>query len=232
MRMFLVLLSLVVVLNIVSPLAAANANIILNGSFESPVVPTGNFTNFLGGSSSIPSWSVFGTEVSIVNGSFSEAGVSFPAEDGNQWLDLTGQGSNSTEGVLQTITTTAGDQYQLSYWIGNTTGGGGAFGTTSTVDVSLNGTSAFSDTNSNVSPTTLNWEQFIHTFVATGTSTMLAFQNGDPADDNSNGLDNLVLTDLGPAPPAIPEPASLGLLGAGLAFLFLTWSGLIRRKRA
>ncbi|HEV8030688.1 MAG TPA: DUF642 domain-containing protein [Stellaceae bacterium] len=207
----------------------ANANLIANGSFETPVVPTGSFTNFPVGSALLTDWSVFGplgTNVSIVSGSFSQNGVTFPAEDGSQFLDLTGDGSNSTEGVSQAVTTTAGDQYQLSYWIGNTTGGG-IFGTTSTVKVSLNGTLAFSDTNSNVSPITLSWEQFIHTFVATGTSTILAFQNGDPAGDNANGFDNVILTDLGPAPPAVPEPASLGLLGAGLAFF-----GLIRKRRA
>ena len=200
----------------------ANANIILNGSFETPPVPTGNFTNFPVGSASLTDWSVFGppgTAVSIVSGAFSQNGVSFPAEDGNQWLDLTGDNSNSTEGVSQTAATTVGDQYQLSYWIGNTTGGG-IFGTTSTVNVSLNGTPTFSDTNSNVSPTTLSWEQFIHTFVATGTSTTLGFQNGDPAEDNSNGLDNVALIDLGPTPPpSIPEPASLGLLAMGIGLL-------------
>jgi hypothetical protein len=162
-----------------------------------------------------------------VSGTFSQNGVSFPAEHGSQWLDLTGFNSNSTEGVSQIVATTVGDQYRLSYWIGNTTGDG-IFGTTSTVNVSLNGTPTFSDTNSNVSPATLNWEQFTHSFAATAASTALAFANGDPAGDNSNGLDNVVLIDLGPAPPpsGIPEPASFGLPAAGLAFL-----GLMRKRQ-
>jgi hypothetical protein len=94
------------------------------------------------------------------------------------------------------------------------------------VNVSLDTTPTFSDTNSNVSPTTLNWEQFTHTFVAGGTSTTLAFANGDPLADNSNGLDNVVLVDLGPAVPIVPEPGSFGLLAAGLALF-----GLLRRKQ-
>jgi hypothetical protein len=208
----------------------ANANIILNGSFEAPIVPSGGFTNFPPGSVALTNWGVngpTGTNVSIVSTSFSQNGVSFPAEDGNQWLDLTGNGSNLTEAVFQTVATTAGDQYQLSYWIGNTTGGG-IFGTTSTVNVTVNGVAGFLDTNANVSPNTLNWEQFTHTFVANSASTTLNFANGDPAGDNSNGLDNVVLIDLGPAPPpsGVPEPASLGLLAAGLAFL-----GLMRKNR-
>ena len=81
--------------------------------------------------------------------------------------------------VQQAVATIVGDQYQLSYWIGNTTGGG-IFGTTSTVNVSLNEAPTFSDTNATSSPTTQNWEQFTHTFVATGTATTLAFLNGAP----------------------------------------------------
>lgn len=204
---------------------AIQAGLIVNGSFEEPTVPNGGFTNFNVGSSLLTGWNVFGpsgTNVSIVSGSFSQFGVSFPAEDGKQWLDLTGDGSNTTEGVSQSVATTVGDRYQLSYYVGNTTGGG-IFGTTSTVDVSLNGVLTFTDTNSNVSPTTQNWEQFTHTFVAGASTTTLAFQNGDPSTDNLNGFDNVVLIDLGPAASsAVPEPASAGLLVVGLALLTLT----------
>lgn len=202
--------------------SGASAALIANGSFETPIVPTGGFTDFAVGSGALTGWTVFGpagTNVSIVSGSFSQNGVTFEAEDGSQWLDLTGDGSNSTEGVSQAVTTTIGDQYQLSYFIGNTTGGG-IFGTTSSVDVSLNGVPTFADTNSNVSPTDLNWEQFTHTFVATGTSTTLAFQNADPPNDNSNGLDNVVLVDQGPAP--VPAP----LIGFGIP-VFLAVGGLL-----
>ena len=208
----------------VAPLAGAN--LVTNASFETPVVPAGSFTNFGVASLALTGWSVSGlsfTNVSIVSGSFSQNGVSFPAEDGSQWLDLTGDGSNSNESVSQPVVTTAGDQYQLSYYIGNTTGGQ-IFGTTSTVDVLLNGSLAFVDTNALPSPTTLIWEQFTHTFIASGATTSIGFRNADPSTDNSNGLDNVVLTDLGPAGPA-PEPATLALIGVGLAAL-----GFSRRK--
>jgi hypothetical protein len=106
--------------------------------------------------------------------------------------------------------------------VGNTTGGG-IFGTTSTVNVSINGTPTFSDTNSTVSPTTQNWEQFTHIFKATSGSTTLGFLNGDPPSDNNNGLDNVVLTEFN---GTTPEPGTLILLGTGIVGL----AGVLRRK--
>ena len=97
----------------------ARANLITNGSFEMPVVPVGNFTNFLTGSALITGWTVTGPEVSVVSGTFTQSGFTFPAQNGNQWLDLTGgEGTNSFEGVVQTVSTTPGTNYDLSYWVG------------------------------------------------------------------------------------------------------------------
>jgi hypothetical protein len=207
------------------------APIIANGDFETPLVTAGSFTNFTVGTGTLTGWNVVGPAgqaVSIVSGTFSQNGVSFPAESGSQWLDMTGFNNNSTEGISQSFATTAGDLYQLSFWVGNTTGGS-IFGTTSTVNVQLNGSAFTSATNSLVSPTTLTWEQFTATFTAAGASTSLAFLNGDPNFDNSNGLDNIVVTDLGPAPPTgVPEPATVGVLGAGLLGLV----GVRRKRKA
>jgi hypothetical protein len=219
MKSFTILASAVA--SLLAASSGASANLVGNGSFEAPTVPSGSFTNFTVGSSALTDWTVFGpagTNVSIVSGTFMQNGVTFNAQDGNQWLDLTGDGSNSTEGVSQAVTTTIGDQYQVSYYIGNTSGGS-TFGTTSMVIVLVNGVPTFTDTNSNPDLTGLNWEQFTHTFVATGTSTTLGFQNDDPSNDNSNGLDNVVLTDLGPVP--VPAP----LIGFGLP-VFLAVAGL------
>jgi hypothetical protein len=201
---------------------------ILNGSFETPVVTPGTFLLFSVGSALIPNWTVVGVgaqNVGIVSGTFTQNGVTFPAQSGSQWLDLTGLDSNSTEGVSQSVATIAGHLYQLSYFIGNTTGGG-IFGTTSTVNVQLNGVQTFSDTNSAVNPTSLTWQEFTHTFTATGATTTLAFRNGDPASDNSNGLDNITLLDLGPAVTPVPEPATLLLLVFGAVSL-----GAVARRR-
>jgi hypothetical protein len=215
------LISLIATAGLLVGAGAANANVLTNGSFETPATAAGTFTNYAVGSTGLTGWTVTGPSggcgVSTVSGTFSQGGVTFEAEDGSQWLDLTGDGCNTTEGVAQTVTTTSGDKYQLSYWIGNTTGGG-IFGTTSTASVFLNGsaTAAFTDTNSTADSTGLNWEEFTHTFVA-GSSTTLDFVNEDPGSDNSNGLDNVVLLDEGPATIGVPEPLTLSLFGAGLA---------------
>ena len=67
------------------------------------------------------------------------------------------------------------------------------------------------------------------TFTASGSTTLIEFLNADPRGDNSNGLDNVSVVEEGGTggPPAVPEPASLSLLGFAIAGL-----GLFRRKAA
>ncbi len=198
----------------------ARANLITNPSFENPVVPAGSFQNFSTGSTGITGWTVTGpagTGVSVVSTTFAQGGVTFEAKDGNQWLDLTGDGSNSTEGVMQTATTAPGTNYVLTFFVGNTTGGG-IFGTTSAAALKVNGTLVGTFTNSNAASTNLNWEQFTYNFTASGASTLIEFDNADPASDNSNGLD-LVDLEVGSGTSGVPEPASVALVCSALALL-------------
>ena len=208
----------------------ANANLILNPSFEMPVVPVTSFTSFpVPPGTGIPNWTVVGaagTEVSIVNGTYTKECCVFAPDpsDGAQWLDLTGFSSNKFEGVEQTVPTTTGTTYDLSFLVGNVYDPTGVFGTTSKVEVRLGGiagTVLGDFTNSSTTPGVLNWKPFATTFVAgAGATTTLDFLNLDPATDNSNGLDSLVLT-AEPA-PGIPEPGTLTLLGLGIIGLGLT----------
>jgi hypothetical protein len=210
----------------VSTIASA-ANLINNGSFETQTVPAGGFSNFGTGSTGITGWTVVGPEASIVSGTYVSAGLSFPAEDGAQWLDLTGDLSNRVEGVEQTIATVPGTTYDLSYFVGNQVGAPTVYGTTSTVAVLVNGNVIQTATNSNGSGTTQNWEQFQTSFLATSSSSVLEFLNEDPSTDNTNGLDNVVLT--GSPGSTVPEPSTLWLLAVGMAgtslVVFRKWRG-------
>jgi hypothetical protein len=197
------------------------AQLVANGGFELPLVPVGGFTLFNSGGS-FTGWSVVGApgNVGIASTTFTQFGFAFPAQSGNQWLDLTGLSSNRATGVQQTVTTVPGTLYDLSFWVGNISGG--IFGTASTVNVFVNGSALAPATNSSVVGTnTLTWQRFTRSFSATGPSTTLAFINGDPAADNSNGLDSVALT-LGTT--TVPEPGSLGLVAVGLM-------GLVPRLR-
>src|SRR5882724_10956401 len=205
---------------------AKAVNIVANGSFETPTVPVGGFTTFASGSNAISDWTVVGpsgTSIAIINETFTQFGFTFPAQDGVQWLDLTGLNSNTTDGVQQTVATTPGALYDLSFFVGNISNPGGLFGTTSTVGVQINGGPVVSFPNcGGVGSTSLVWQQFTLPFTATAATTSITFINQDPSGDNNNGLDNVSLT-LGQS-TGVPESAStlfllatglLGLLGYG-----------------
>lgn len=201
---------------------------IVNGGFETPAPPPHGFTNFLSGSTLINGWSVVGPEVSIVSNTYTSFGIDFPAQSGSAWLDLTGDLSNRAEGVQQTFTTVPGTTYNVTFWVGNVVNPGGPYGTTSTVNMTVNGSPAFSATNSGGAGTSTQfWQQFTTSFTASGTSTTLAFLNGDPASDNTNGLDNVVVTAGGNGTPStVPEPSTLAMLATGLIGLV----PLVRRR--
>ena len=205
------------------------ANLITNGSFESPTVPLAGYTDYASGSTTIPNWTVVGAAggVSIVSGTDSLNGVTFPAQDGVQYLDLTGDGTNSVEGVQQTITTTPGTNYTIAFWVGNVDNPGEGDGTTSTVNVNLgglNGTLLFSATNSMTNSTTQTWQLFTTSFTASASTTTIDFLNGDPGSDNTNGLDNVSVN----ATSAAPEPGTLSFFAIASA---VAVARRLRRKR-
>jgi len=170
-------------------------NLLGNGSFEHPIVGGGSFDLFNTGTT-FSHWKVTGAagNVAIVSGTFTQGGFSFPAHCGSQWLDLTGT-SNSATGVSQTFNTTAGSQHTLTFFVGNIVDPGGIFGTTSTVNVLIDGQQIFSATNSGgAGSNKLFWKKFTTGFTATGSSVTITFLNGDPSTDTNNGLDCVQLT--------------------------------------
>ncbi|MBC7779236.1 MAG: DUF642 domain-containing protein [Proteobacteria bacterium] len=209
---------------------SAHANLISNGSFEFPLVPPGTFTSYPSGSLFGPWTTVGAGEVALVHTSFAASGLSFPAQEGNNWLDLT-HGFNGANGVEQTIPTVIGGLYQITFYLGNIVNPGGPFGTSSSVSISTNGfagNTATVDGSNSPPTTTLAWTQFNALFLADSAQTTVRFTNLDGPSDNSNGLDNISIVEVSrPTPSVVPVPATLPLLASGMALL-----GLLGRKRA
>ena len=161
-----------------------------------------------------------GVDSSVVSTSFVQSGITFNAQQGAQWIDLAGITSNAmSSGVSQSVVTTIGNAYQLSFYVGSTTDNSLFF--PSTVDLSIDGGARTHYFNSDAPPTTmLDWKLFTVNFTATQGLTNLTFLNGDASNNYVTALDNIQLTDSGPA----PEPSTLALLSAvAIGLLGIAW---------
>ena len=176
--------------------ATATTNLVRNGSFQVPAVPAGDFRLFSTGQA-FSGWRVVGVEgnVAVISGKYQGDGITFNAEAGAQWMDLTGLESNMATGVAQSFATTRGTEYHLTFWVGNVYDPGGIFGVSSTIKVYVNGVRKLNATNS-LHPANHRqaWKEFALTIRATGSRTTISFMNADPRTDNSNGLDNVRLS--------------------------------------
>jgi hypothetical protein len=172
----------------------ASSNVIEDGGFETPAAPTGGLSRYDTGSKLGP-WSVVGAgTVDVLNAQFSFGGYTFAPKTGKQQVDLTGNTQNVT-GVEQTVATTVGHTYTLSFYVGNVIDESAGLGVSSTVNVQVDGVQTFTATNSkSIKAAKPYWELFTFTFKATSTKTTLAFFNGDPSNDTYDGLDGVSLT--------------------------------------
>jgi hypothetical protein len=203
---------------VVSAPGAASA-VLLNGSFETPVItdPTGINAVPVGGS--IGGWLVVGTpgdSVHHISNAYVESGnLRFTAQDGDQHVDLTGPGNlgaNGAEGVEQEVATDVGTAYTLTFWVGNQDDSRIGYMLESSIALFIDGMAAGTFSHGGDTANDVTWMQFSHTFVATDTFTTITFLNNTPVDDNYAGLDNVALVQ----GVGVPEPTTLLLLGAPL----------------
>lgn len=200
----------------------AMADLITNGSFEDPVLAAGTALDVLGGdSTSIPGWTVLGINVLLIQTTYTDPPVfnsgivQYNAQDGLNSVDLTGGGnSGPTDGIQQTVATTPGQTYDLSFYVGRTQSDNGNVHNQgpATADLSINGGASVGFTNANAVPAGyVGWEGFSVLLTAPTSSTTITFMNGNPegpTETDFAGLDNVSMV-------ATPEPSSILLMGLG-----------------
>jgi Protein of unknown function (DUF642)/PEP-CTERM motif len=222
------------------PTVSNAANLLTNGSFENTAnfsPNSGNDTMILcsaatspclynppGSSTSITGWTVIGasgSELAWIGPTNPYSGAASYASNGSYFLDLTGYNDGAPYGgVSQTIATTPGSSYRLSFDLGDDQAYNGGY-TSDAITASAGSTSQtfYSSTD----PGTDDWATQTLDFTAAGSETTISLVGAQGW--AYIGLDNVIVTSTSSLSTA-PEPTSLALFGTGLASL-----GLIRRKR-
>jgi MYXO-CTERM domain-containing protein len=191
--------------------AFAQTNLIVNGSFEQPVVSPGGFIVV----GSIAGWTtIFGSGIEVENNAVG------PAFAGSQLVEMD---SNDNSGMQQLVPTIAGRSYTLSVEYSPRPGVDiGSSG----IEVRINGIIIDTIARNGIGLSTTSWTKFSYPVVATGSSTAVEFRATGTSDGVGGFIDDVRFG----LPPAIPTLSPTVLPGlAGM--LALAGVVLVRRRR-
>ena len=186
------------------PAASQATNLVVNGSFEQGSLGIGGFTGWT---------TALGDSTTFVDSS-GQTGTHYGQASDGLWAAYFG--STQADGgatISQTLATTAGQRYLLSFDVANDNGGLDA---SNALSVDVNGVQVFVADN-------LAAQDYVHetlTFTAGGASTLSLFAFND---QSYVELDNISVTAL-----AVPEPGQVPMMLAGL--LLATASIVLRRR--
>jgi hypothetical protein len=190
---------------------ASAANLLVDGSFESITQAPGTWNAY----TSVPGWTI-----TQANGTASPNGleirddVAGTAENGNNFIELDGYENDK---ISQSFATVVGQHYAVSFWFADRTGvatSSEGFSAAIVSGLASSGTS-FGAVGDNGAA----WHQITMNFIADSTTSIFSIAATGTSDSLGTSFDNFQAA-------AVPEPATLGLLAAGLAML-----GLSARRR-
>ena len=201
------------------PASASAADLITNGGFENPVVASPCCSTVP--TDSLPGWTVPTGNVNVVNGTFASSAGNL-AFEGNQYLDLVGQGGVGS--LSQTFNTVLNQAYTLSFVFSHN-----LFSGITSASASLN-VGSLTDVITHTGGTNANlaWQNYSNTFVAAGPTTTLNFTNLTGGDNEGMFLDAVSVNAVEVNPTgAVPEPSTWAMMMMGFGAVGL---GLRRRK--
>jgi choice-of-anchor C domain-containing protein len=189
-----------------SPVAHAAVELINNGGFESPVNAfSGSFITL---GSGLDGWNIDSGSVDLIKTYWAPA-------SGNYSLDLNGGSAGS---ISQSFATQIGLTYTVSFSMaGNPDGGGNK-----SIQATVTTPNTYTFDITGATRANMGWVTQTFNFVATSNSSTLSFVGNPTNTAYGAALDNVSVV------AAVPEPATYGMLLAGLGMVGL----LARRRRA